>query len=336
MPDLRFAKLPTLLAVSVLILAGCASTTQTASVADDPVQSSFERDRAAILAMAGDFRVTFDFIETVAFGEGYELKEQKESGARESVRVIEDTGTTIRLQHILLIQPPGADAPFALKHWRQDWHYEPAKVLTYLGDNAWVEKDVPEDQRRGAWSQIVYQVDDAPRYGAVGRWDYSLGAPQWTGAPSLRPLPRRDATTRDDYNVIHAVNRHALTPTGWVHEQDNSKLVVGETTEMLVREVAVNTYNRSDEVDGTVAEAYWEKTGAFWQQIAERWESLVAREGGLALTVEGEPEAVYMPILGAANDLAEGTISLETALSDALAVIDAHSVTADAQIAARD
>jgi hypothetical protein len=35
-------------------------------------KSTLERDRAAILAMAGEFRATFDFIETVGFVEDYE------------------------------------------------------------------------------------------------------------------------------------------------------------------------------------------------------------------------------------------------------------------------
>src|SRR5688572_33408879 len=37
----------------------------------EPGLSKFERDRRAILAMAGDYRTTFDFLETVGFTPGF-------------------------------------------------------------------------------------------------------------------------------------------------------------------------------------------------------------------------------------------------------------------------
>ena len=136
-------------------------------------QAPFERDRAAILAMAGDYKVSFDFTETVAFAPGYELKEPKLSGGYEIVRVVEDTGDFISLQHLLVVGPK--DRPVVVKHWRQDWQYEPERVLVFIGGNAWEWRDVPAADRQGAWSQTVYQVDDAPRYGAVARWAYEDG-----------------------------------------------------------------------------------------------------------------------------------------------------------------
>lgn len=51
---------------------------------------SFSQDRAAILAMAGDFKVTFSFRETVALAENYTLTEPYRSDATEIVRVIGD------------------------------------------------------------------------------------------------------------------------------------------------------------------------------------------------------------------------------------------------------
>ena len=39
--------------------------------------ATFEQDREAILAMAGDYKVTFDFRETVPLTEGYTLKDPK-------------------------------------------------------------------------------------------------------------------------------------------------------------------------------------------------------------------------------------------------------------------
>ncbi|MEL7453659.1 MAG: DUF6607 family protein, partial [Pseudomonadota bacterium] len=144
---------------------------EAAAIAQSEVQ--FEADRTAILAMEGNFKVSFDFIETVSFVDDYEPKDPYESGAHEVVRVIEDRGDFISLQHILVVGGP--DQKFPVKHWRQDWQYEPEEVLVFIGGNAWEIKDVPEAERAGKWSQTVYQVDDSPRYGAVGGWSHVNG-----------------------------------------------------------------------------------------------------------------------------------------------------------------
>ena len=62
-------------------------------------------NRATILSIAGDFKVTFDMQESTAWMEGYTPIDKKVSGGFESVRVIEDTGTKIVLQHLLVVGP---------------------------------------------------------------------------------------------------------------------------------------------------------------------------------------------------------------------------------------
>ena len=240
--------LTTAAALAGLALSACTTPAMVSPSALAPAQvapASLSQDRQSILAMAGDYKVTFDFTETVSFVDGYELKAPKLSGGHESVRVIEDRGDFISLQHLLVVGSD--DAPFVVKHWRQDWQYEPERVLVFIGGNAWEWRDVPAGERAGTWSQTVYQVDDAPRYGAVGRWAYDNGIAEWTPPREWRPLPRRDMTTRDDYHAVDAVNRHTITPWGWVHEQDNSKLVLTEAPHALVREVGLNTYRAFDD-----------------------------------------------------------------------------------------
>ena len=58
---------------------------------------------ASILAMAGTFKVTFDFKETTAWRADYTPIAAKISGGHEVVRVIVDTGKLIVLQHILVV-----------------------------------------------------------------------------------------------------------------------------------------------------------------------------------------------------------------------------------------
>ncbi|MEM6627672.1 MAG: DUF6607 family protein [Pseudomonadota bacterium] len=317
---------------AALALGACAATTSvgkaadTASVTQAFDNVAFEQDRKSILAMTGDYKVTFDFTETVPFLEGYELKEPKLSGAHESVRVVEDTGDYISLQHTLVVGPDSG--PIVVKHWRQDWRYEPARVLVFIGGNAWEWRDVPEAERAGAWSQTVYQVDDTPRYGAVARWTYEDGLAEWTPPHEWRPLPRRDMTTRDDYHAVNAVNRHVITPWGWVHEQDNSKLILTGAPTALVREIGVNTYRRFDDYPVEAGEAYWDATGAYWAAIRAEWARVEAENERFAITIKGETTGLYMPLLGLADAIQKGEKELDVALDEAKAVM-ASFVTSD-------
>src|SRR5690554_2542073 len=78
-------------------------------------ESKFEKDRAAILAMAGEFHVTFDFEENKAVAPGYELHKPYHEEATELVEVVEDAGDRIVLQHILVISDPKGGDPMVVK-----------------------------------------------------------------------------------------------------------------------------------------------------------------------------------------------------------------------------
>lgn len=302
--------------------AGAADRVQAAPIGGAEARQ-FQADREAILAMAGTYQVSFDFTETVPLAPGYELKPPKLSGGHEVVRVLEDRGDFISLQHILVV---GGDAPFAIKHWRQDWQYEPERVLTFIGGNAWAWREVEPRKAAGAWSQTVFQVDDSPRYGAVADWRHTDGISEWEPEAAWRPLPRRDMTTRDDYHVIDAMNRHAITPFGWVHEQDNTKLILGQASpQALVREIGVNTYRRADEFDAGVAETYWRNTQDYWASVRAAWDQALSGSDRMAITLKGETEDLYGPLLEIADELADGTRSLTSAEAAARDLIDRYT-----------
>ena len=293
-------------------------------------KAHFDKDRAAILAMAGNYQVTFDFRETVALADGYTLKDPKISTGHEIVRVLEDTGTFISLQHVLVA---GGPKPFAIKHWRQDWVYEPTNVFAYAGDNTWHSRDVAAAERQGQWAQLVYQVDDSPRYAGVGAWDHSYGVSSWDSNTSWRPLPRRDSTTRDDYHVVVAVNRHVITPTGWVHEQDNAKLATGDREQFLAREVGVNTYVKFDDFRVDVGEVYIEKTEPLWAEVRDAWRALESEEGGFSLTLRGEPEDLYGAILETADLMMKGEVSQDEAVRQVSDTIARYTTNARVELA---
>ncbi|HVT33845.1 MAG TPA: DUF6607 family protein [Rhodanobacteraceae bacterium] len=252
-------------------------------------EQTFECDRRSILAMAGEFRVHFAFDETAALAPGYVPHERQRSGGTELVEVIADEGRHISLQHILVLGKDHA----VVKHWRQDWQYEPQHVLRFRGNGTFKTEGVAADVAKGAWSQTVYEVDDAPRYGGIGRWTHEEGVDAWTSDRTWRPLPRREYTKRNDYQALEVVNRHTLTPGGWVHEQDNTKLAIAPdgTATALAREVGVNSYTRIADYDFGAGRAYWEKTRAFWADVRARWQRIADAHARFTTSPEpnGEP-----------------------------------------------
>jgi hypothetical protein len=275
--------------------------------------------------MAGNYKVTFDFTETVSFVQNYEKKSPYQTGALEVVRVIKDKPGFISLQHILVV---GEKQNYPIKHWRQDWIFEPEFIMEFVGFNGWKKRKLSENERQGKWAQVVYQVDDSPRYAAFAAWQHENGISQWESPANLRPLPRRDMTKRDDYDAILAVNRHAITPAGWVHEQDNSKLILRNgLPELLVREIGVNTYVQDDTFAFNIAEQYWQKTKNYWQAVRNIWTQLELSNNSFALTLQGEPTELYMPLLEYAGYVGENKMPLQEAIAKAQETIHKFTTT---------
>ena len=275
-----------------------------------------DKDRLAILAMQGEYRVDFHFEETVPLKDGYEPRDEKDSGGFEVVYVLEETPDKVVLQH-LLVMPGGA----VVKHWRQDWTYEAESRFDYVADQTWDVVSLPERSRTGQWTQCVYEVSDAPRYCGTGRWNHRYGVSTWTSNRSWRPLPRREYTTRDDYNVMNVENRHTVTANGWTHEQDNTKTIRDgrETVATLVREFGFNDYRSISGYDFEPATEYWEKTSEYWAAVRDAWDRRLVAGNTLIINtdVDGMP-IITGTFAQAANADATGVEEEEAAIEDLL------------------
>jgi hypothetical protein len=260
---------------------------RTRAIAAQPTPAA--RDRAAILAMQGEYQVRFAFEETVALKSGYARRKDKTDGAWEAVIVVEDSPHRIMLQHLLV----SSDGAQVIKHWRQDWHYEAAARWEFSEDQTWRLRPLPPEQIAGHWTQCVHEVSDAPRYCGTGRWNHRYGVSTWTSDRSWRPLPRREYTQRSDYNALNAENRHTITPGGWTHEQDNTKTVRdgSRTRETLVREFGFNDYRLIEGFDFSPAYDYWARTKDYWATVRAEWARRIAADGGIRLQtpVDGMP-----------------------------------------------
>lgn len=314
-------KLPLTRRASILALAGAGFAAATPALAQGARQSAVERDRQSIRAMAGDYRVIFQFNETASFVNDYTPLEPKTSGGYESVRVIKDDGDFIQLQHMLVVEADGQN--FVIKHWRQDWTYQPRNVLVYDRRNYWSLANVSSTERRGAWSQTVWQTDDSPRYGGVGRWDYANGRTMWTSGLTSRPLARRDAVRNPPYDRYDSINRHALTPTGWVHEQDNEKIGTRDGQRVaIVHEDVLNTYEHFNEYPVAAADSYWHDTAEYWAGVRQAWDDAIARRRGVWVEEEAQNGAVTGPtLMGLADRIHSSEIQTGPALAEAQTAI---------------
>jgi hypothetical protein len=277
-----------------------------------PTEAPLDCDRRAILAMAGDFEVHFSFDETVVLASDYERHPPHRSGALERVIVVEDSAERIVLQHLLQV------GDRVVKHWRQDWQFEQPDHWEYRGNGSFAAKARPAELVPGSWTQLVFDVNDAPRYAGSGRWNHRYGVATWTSDRSWRPLPRRDYSKRDDYQIINAENRHTITPNGWTHEQDNTKTVrgAGAADRTLVREFGFNEYRRVRGADLAAAQDYWLATAAFWREVRARWDRALADQS-LQLGYAEDDDASRTALFGLAERFAKAPQQFDHRLLDA-------------------
>lgn len=270
-----------------------------------PGLSARERDQAAIRALAGDYRTTFDFLETVVFDAGPDAQPATpyRSWGTERVYLVEDRPGFVSLQHVMVLFMLDAAGntlgPFVQKHWRQDWTWEPEVVLEFRGFEQFRNRALSDADAAGRWAQTVYQVDDTPRYTLVGRWSHTASYSAWSSEDGWRPLPRRERTVRDDYHAMTGTNRITVGPTGWVHEQDNLKTVLAAAGEIdatqpaRAREAGVNRYDLLDGFDFSAGDAYWRETGPFWAAVRRSWAERLLGRTEIAITDRCDDRPIF-------------------------------------------
>lgn len=324
---IRKTALAALLAASTLAAAPALAHPPIAERPAADEAAALAADRADILAMAGNFKVKFDMQESTRWDPSYTPLDKKISGGNEVVRVIEDSGRKIVLQHMLVIEMEGKS--HVIKHWRQDWEYEPAKLLVYSDRNAWKWEDVPEKMRKGRWSQTVWQVDDSPRYGGWGQFEEQSGIRRWRSNWTWRPLARRDAVRSPVYDRYHSINRHQSSPDGWVHWQDNTKMGTKDGKLVpIVQEYVLNTYSKFDGYDVKAADDYWAATKTYWAAVRGEWDKVAATKGGIAVQEEAETGTVISGrLLEIADEIQEGKIKQDAAIAEAVKLIESNTKT---------
>jgi hypothetical protein len=243
-------------------------------------QSKIQQDKEAIKSMCGCYRITFDYAETFPNDTGYKIHEPYHAVApAEWIFVEEESDNNIVIQHLLVINDTTI-----VKHWRQDWKYENTALYNFDKDRRWNYQQLDPKAVKGQWTQNVFQVDDSPRYQGSASWVHVDGKHYWENTTDA-PLPRREFSKRSDYNVMQRTNRHVLTATGWLHEQDNLKIIRENGKDsILVAEKGLNNYIKIDESHCQAGKDWWTNNQAYWKLVRAEWDRLFALNKDITLT----------------------------------------------------
>lgn len=257
-------------------------------------QSKKTKDKNAIHKMCGCFEVTFNFSETFNYSKDstYKPSKIKVAKALEFAALVKDKKNRISIQHILQVGNPSK--PMIMKHWRQDWIYQNTDFYMYNGNNNWNFEKKNKKEVKKQWTQKVYQVDDSPRYEGSGTWIHVDGKSYWENTTTA-PLPRREYTKRSDYNITLRGNRNEITKYGWVHDQDNSKLIrePGKKDIVLAKEKGYNTYVKVDINRCKQASNWWKKHNNKWQLVRNKWSEIYSRNTNLSLESKINNKPLY-------------------------------------------
>ena len=281
-------------------------------------QKKKKQDIDAIKAMCGCYEVSFNFAETFAEDKDYEFHDNYHSGALEYVLPVEETKDKIVLQHLLVI----GDS-MIIKHWRQDWLYENTDFHVFYKDKTWKYNSKTPDAVKGQWTQKVYQVDDSPRYEGSSSWVHVDGRSYWENTADA-PLPRREFSKRSDYNVMERRNRQEITGYGWIHEQDNSKVVREGADKVIAREKGWNTYTKTEESRCQLAKDWWQEKQAYWNDVRKVWDELFAAKKTLEFEKKVDGKVLFMKLFALEDEMLQGTYNSNASMAKIKATINTY------------
>ena len=260
-------------------------------------QSKIQKDRDAINKKCGCFEIQFNFKETFQRIDDEEYVPSKEyrSFALELAIPIVNENKKISIQHLLIVGPPNNQS--VIKHWRQDWVYQNQDLYTYDTANTWNYTQMSKKRVKGQWTQKVFQVDDSPRYEGSSTWVHVDGKSYWENT-NYAPLPRREYSKRNDYNIMLRTNRHEITDSGWVHDQDNKKILKKEGEEIvLAEEKGLSPYKRVSLKKCAKALSWWTNNEEKWSSVRHEWETIYNKKQSLKLNSSVNGKKLYEYLL---------------------------------------
>lgn len=267
--------------------------------------SQNSQDKKIIDKLCGCFEVDFKYAETFSPDPDYKYHNREETGGvAELALPIEVSDKRVVIQHLLVVSPT-----MVVKHWREEWTYENPVIWRYKGDRVWVKEILPAGQVKGKWMQTVWEVADEPRYQGFSQFVNLDGKIIWQNTTDA-PLPRREYTVRNDYNILKRTNRLNISDNGYVHEQDNQKIIRSDNSDkLLVEEKGLNTYKRIDEKECAAAQQYWEKNKEFWGYVRSNWADYINTHDSISLKNKIDDKFLHQYLISLSNDYADKKIT---------------------------
>jgi hypothetical protein len=269
-------------------------------------QNKMKEDAKAIKSMCGCYEVAFNFAETFQYDkeENYIPSKTKSDYGLEWIKLVEDQPNKLVLQHILIVSDT-----MLVKHWRQDWEFENTSFYQFYIDKTWKYETRAKQDVKGQWTQRVYQVDDSPRYEGSASWVHVDGRHFWENTTDA-PLPRREHSVRKDYNVLQRTNVQEITKEGWMHDQDNVKIVrdVNGKDKSIAKEKGTNYYRKVADAKCVAAQKYWKENAAMWKNVRDKWQTIFDRKKDLNLESVVDKRPLFMHLF----DLKSDTSKAET------------------------
>ena len=265
-------------------------------------------DEKAIKAMCGCYEIKFNFAETFKYPKdtaNYKASKVKHETALEWAELIEDEPGKKSIQHLLIV-----GKGMIVKHWRQDWLFENTKFYDYNGFEDWKYKTISKNKVAGQWTQSVFEVDDKPRYTGSSTWLHVDGRTFWENTTNA-PLPRREYTQRSDYNITKRTNVHEIVKNGWIHDQDNDKIIRDEKGNdyLLAQEKGHNTYTKVDDSKCEAAQKWWKENKEFWKKVRAKWDVEFAKNKDIKLLKELDGKPLYMHLQKLKNEASQEEIN---------------------------
>ncbi|HEV7780847.1 MAG TPA: DUF6607 family protein [Chitinophagaceae bacterium] len=261
--------------------------------------------RQVIDKLCGCFEVDFKYAETFSPDPKYKYHEREETGGTAELALpIEVTDRKVVIQHLLIVSPA-----VIVKHWREEWTYENPVIWRYRGDRTWVKETLPAEQVKGKWTQTVWEVADEPRYQGFSQFVNLDGKLIWQNTTDA-PLPRREYSVRSDYNILKRTNRMNITDSGYLHEQDNQKIIRGNgKDQLLVEEKGLNTYKRIGEKECQAARVYWEENKDYWGRVRAIWADYINTHDTVSLKTKIDGKLLHEYLIAQAREYLEKKIA---------------------------
>jgi hypothetical protein len=252
----------------------------------------------AINKLCGCFDVEFKYAETFSPVKDYKYHEREEiSGGTEFAFPIEISDKKISIQHLLIVTDS-----MIVKHWREDWTYENPVIWKYTDTKTWVKQQLKPEQVKGKWTQTVWEVSDEPRYQGYGQFANLDNEVVWQSTTDA-PLPRREYSVRSDYNILNRTNRLHITDSGYIHEQDNKKIIRKDGIDkLLVEEKGINSYKRIANKECEAAKKYWEHNKEYWLKVESVWNNYLSIHDIIQLKSKVDGKVLHQYLLNLLDD----------------------------------